>query len=199
MDKRILIYGGIGAVVLVGGFFVLNRGGGQSDAPAQDNGYYPATVYSSGGGGIVGDSSGSSSGDGTAASMDTSISALIASTLAQGQLQKDMTIYQADTDKAIAFKGYETTQFVTQSNNDASIQRSLADQLSGIVKTFQGSGSSTTTSGSSKSGFFGIGGGSSNSVNSSSYVTGVNGVKGTIGYQNGVISLDIAQLANKAA
>ncbi len=201
MDKKYLIYGGVGAVVLIGGFFLLNRGGGgDADAPAADNGYYPATVYSSGGGGIQGDTAAAVGT--TAATTDTSIAALIASQLSSAQLNADVTKFSATTEKEIALAGYANNLAITKEQSNASIMQGLASSLGQIVKTFQGSGSSSSVkqSNSNSSGFFGIGGGSSGSTEtkSSSFVNAVHGVGGSIGYKEGVITLDVQQLYNPA-
>jgi len=198
MDKKFLIYGGIGAVALVGGFMLLNRGGGSEAAPAADSGYFPATVYSSGGG-MQGGSSDTAFATGTtAAATDMNIAALLATQLSTAQMNADMTKFSATTEKEIALAGYTNSLAIAKEQSNASIMQGLASSLSGIIKTFQGSGSSTSTSGSSSSGFFGIGGGSSQSVQSSSYTNAVHGVEGNIGYQNGVISIDLNQSYNPA-
>ncbi len=199
MDKKFLIWGGVGAAALVGGFMLLNRGGGEQ-AAATEGGYYPPTVYGSGGGAI---DAGTTPVTGTtAASTDTSIAALIASQLSTAQMNADVTKYSADNEKTIALAGFANNLAITKEQSNASIMQGLASSLGQIVKTFQGSGSSSGVkqSSSNSSGFFGIGGGSSNSTEtkSSSFTNAVHGVGGTIGYANGVISVNVEQLYNPA-
>lgn len=212
--KSLLIYGGIGAVVLVGGFLYVKSQGNSGAAAPDNSAFIPPTFYSSGSSGTDAtgtvDTSGATSGA-TATSTDDSIAQLLASTLSQAQLQSDTTKYTVDQQTKVALAGYTNNLAMTQSTNDAAVEQSLASQLGNIVKTFQGSfsNSSTTTentnANSNSSGFFGIGGGNSNSTSSkvssqsSEGVTGVGGVVGTIGYKNGTISLDIAQEAAKKA
>lgn len=187
------VLGGIGVVAIVGGFMVMRGGGGE--AAASDNnymsGYIPPMTFSGGGGSI--DAGQVPNTGATAGSTDTSIAALIASTLAQGQQQADLTKFISNNEKDVALAGYTNSLAITKETANASIQQSLANALGGIVKTFQGSYESTTSGGKTSSGFFGIGGGSNSSTTSTSFTNAVNGVKGTIGYNNGVISLDIAQ------
>lgn len=183
--KSMAIYGGIGAVVLVGGYMLLKNSAASTDTSGADSSsYYPATVYG-GTPAATGSDVTSSTTDGTASTTDSSIQALIASTLTQAQNQLTATLDTNATQKAIALAGYQSSENVANINSNAAIEQSLASQLGAIAQTFVSSGSNS----SSSSGFFGIGGGSSGS----SYTKGVQGVNGTIGYTNGVISVNLNQ------
>lgn len=183
MDKKYLMYGGIGAVVLVGGYLLMNRGGGGSSSADAGGSYYPPLVYG-GSGGVT------SSGDTAVATgtsnTDASINAMLASQFQTAQLNANVNMAQLSNDREIALAGYSTDLAKTKLTTNAAIEQSLAGQLGNIVSNLVG----TTTNSSSRNGFFGIGGSSSSSMNKE----GLKSVSGTIGFNdNGVISLDIAK------
>lgn len=189
--NKLYIYGGIGAVVLVGGYLLLGRGSTASNTASDTSGaYYPPLVY--------GGSSGAVTADGSlpATSTDNSINAILAQNLATATMQSNLSMAQLSNDKDIALAGYTTDLSKTKLQTSATVEASLASQLGAIVNNMV----AKKSGGSSSSGFFGIGGGSSSNMSQE----GLASVSGTIGFNQdtGQISLDIAknvssQLAGK--
>ncbi len=185
MDKRYYIYGGVGAVVLVGAYLLMGKGGSSAPAADSGSGYYPPLVY--------GGSSGAGSVDGstTGATTDSNINAILAQNLATATMQNNLSMAQLSNDKDIALAGYSTDLSKTKLQTSATVEASLASQLGAIV----GNMVARKSGGSSKSGFFGIGGGSSSNQSQE----GLASVSGTIGFNQdtGQISLDIAKNVSK--
>lgn len=189
--KQLYIYGGIGAVVLVGGFLLLRGGGTASNTASDTSGaYYPPLVY--------GGATGTVTADGSlpATSTDSSINAILAQNLATATMQNNLSMAQLSNDKDIALAGYTTDLSKTKLQTSATVEASLASQLGNIINNMV----AKKSTGSSKSGFLGIGGGSSSNQSQE----GLASVTGTIGFNQdtGQISLDIAknvsaQLAGK--
>lgn len=169
IDNKWLIGGGIGVAALVAGFVFLKPKAAASDSSYGGiDGYYPPTVIGSGSGISSADPGGLNAS--TSYSTDNSISQLIASTLQQSTDQMNTTKYTSDNDKAVALATLDTQKAISAGNNNTSIQEALASQLGQIAASF------TTTKTSNKSGFLGIGGGSSTSS------SGPTSIVGSIGF-----------------
>ncbi len=231
MNKKLLMYGGGAVALLAVGAFVLTRSSGSGEVASSDSGsYYPPLVY--GGGGSY---SGDVATDGSGASSDNSIAAVLANQLATANIQSNLTMAQISATKDISLAGYANDLAITKEQSNASIGVALASQLGNVVSSMvsswdQGSSSSSSSDYSSssdtssigvatvnngaKSGLFSSSGASgaqvtntnmnvqnaagSNSQQSSSYssgVQGIGGVKGSLGYSNGVISVDLSRLS----
>lgn len=213
MDKKVLLWGG-GAIALAAvGYMVLVRGGSANAQPAS-NDYYPPLVY--GGGSVSGGSS-----DTGSTSTDNSIASVLANQLATANIQSNLTMSQISASKDIALAGYANDQSITKMQTDATVGAALSAQLGNIVDAFKSSidyGSSSNevvnsgsnaygydSAGSSKSGLFSGKSSTSTTVNAAtktntsskssavslSTVQGLSAVKGTLSYNNGVISVDL--------
>lgn len=178
--KKLYIYGGIGAAVLVGGYLLLGRGSSQQ-ASSGDASYYPPMVYGGASTPVTADSAG------TGATTDSSIAQILAQNLSIATMQNNLSMAQLSNDKDIALAGYANDLAKTKLQTSASVEASLASQLGNIVSNMVG----TKTKGSSSSGFLGIGGGSSQNTQRE----GLSSVTGHIGYNadTGDIAFDVAK------
>lgn len=183
MVSKVIMYGGGAvAVALVGYLALSSRAGASSGGNASSDvggGYMTPIVYSGAGSSIAPGGLDQSQ----SYSSDNSIAQMIAGQLATATMQSNVSMAQIASDKEIALAGYTTDLAKTKDTNQALIEKSLADQLGAIVKSFQ----TSSYSSSSKSGGLFSSGGSS----SSGGTKGINNLQGTIGFQNGTISLDL--------
>ena len=177
MINKLWLWGGAAAVAVIGGGLILSRG--KSSSADTSGAYYPATVY----GGVT-DSGATSN---TASSTDNSISQLIAANIATATQQSETTKYTSDNQKAVALATIAANQNVALDDNATVIKKSLADQVGNIISAFT---KKTVKSSGGSAGFLGIGasGGSASSTE-----TGPGSIVGKIGYENGIIKIDVAQ------
>lgn len=182
--KNPWVLGGVGLAVLAGAF-VLTRPAANSDAAGSDEFFPPIVVGGANGGIPTADPGGLNAS--TAYSTDNSISQLIASNLATATMQSDLTKYTSDNDKSVALATLSAQKEIALDTNKTTIQQALASQLGAVVSAF------TTTTSKSKSGFLGIGGGSSSTTQ------GPTSILGSIGFDNGKIAIDIARDGAKPA
>lgn len=179
--NKLWLYGGAALVVVAGGAFALTRK--PASATDANGSYYPATVYGQG----VPTADPGGLGGTTGLSTDNSIGQLIAANIATATLQSNTTIHTSDNALAAALATVQANKDIAFDDNATVIKKSLADQIGSVISAFT---TRTTSSQGGNAGFFGIGasGGSSSSVEQ-----GPGSIVGKIGYNNGMISIDVAQ------
>lgn len=179
--NKLWIWGGAGLAILAGGAFMLTR----KPAAATDTSgsYYPATVYGSG----VPTADPGGIGGSTGLSTDNSIAQLIAGNVAMAEAQSSAAIHTSDNQLSAALATVAANRDIALNDNQTTIQKSLADQIGNVIQSFT---TKQVSSQGGTSGFFGIGatGGSS-----SSSEVGPNSIVGHLGFENGMIDINLAR------
>lgn len=180
-NKKVWIWGGAGLAVLIAVWYFMGR---NSSGTGDQTAYLPTTVYGAGSvagadpGGLGGTSSGST---------DNSIAQLIAGNLQMAQEQANAVITQSNNQKDVALATLDANTQVALSDNQTTQNVSLASQLGNIVSAFTTQKSSTT---GGTTGFFGIG---ATGSSSSTVKEGPGSIVGSLGFQNGMLDINLAQ------
>jgi len=190
IDKKILLWGGAGIVALGGAWFVLHRGSGSGQDSAAMAAYIPPTVY--GTGSVAGADPGGLGGT-TGLSTDNSIAQIIAANLGLAQLQSSAAIHTSDNQKEVALATLDANKIIALNDNQTTVNNSLAQQLGNVINAFTKKSASST---GGTSGFFGIG---ATAGSSSSIEQGPGSIVGSLGYQDGLLKIDLSQGPARAA